>query len=190
MSFVYEGRVFELFDHPYNATLTNERAVEIPIARAFLTGCVGEGLEVGNVLGHYDESTPRNIVDKYERGRNVSNLDVFDIVHRYDWIVSVSTIEHVRQGDDGDNDWAAAAALLYLRGLLNPGGRMLVTVGLGQNPTLDRFLASTGQGITYRRWRHVDPRKNSWAMVSPAVFVLPYGPEHGANAVWIGEWQA
>ena len=59
---------------------------------------LGDVLEVGNVLQHYGDvlDVPtRRIVDRYETGPHVENLDVFDITGRYDTIITISTVEHV-----------------------------------------------------------------------------------------------
>ena len=90
----------QLFDHPYNTTILNERAVEIPVVMAWLYrgDPLGDVLEVGNVLQHYGDvlDVPtRRIVDRYETGPHVENLDVFDITGRYDTIITISTVEHV-----------------------------------------------------------------------------------------------
>ena len=47
----------QLFDHPYNTTILNERAVEIPVVMAWLYrgDPLGDVLEVGNVLQHYGD---------------------------------------------------------------------------------------------------------------------------------------
>lgn len=194
MTFMWHDRELPLFDHKYNKTITNERAVELPVAFDFLAGCEGDGLEVGNVLDHYtsvkgnDAIAKRRIVDQFEKVRGVDNVDVLTIDGSYDWIVSISTVEHVREGK---NPWGAVAALCYLRGMLRTGGRMLVTVGLGQNPVLDRFIMGPfGAAPTvYVRERGAELSDNVWTPGVPDAAAMVYGPEHGANALWIGEWQ-
>lgn len=185
-TFRWRGLDLPLFDHPYNATITNERAVEIPVALDFLARAHGRVLEVGNVLGHYftdEQLPPRRIVDRYEQSDGIEQLDVFEITDQFEAIVSISTVEHIRCGDpEPPNPWGAVAALLYLRGLLAPGGAMLWTAGAGQNPDLDEFvMADSGWPVTMllkdptvvpRQWRQ-------------GFGVLPYGPR-GANAVWVG----
>lgn len=207
-TFRWNGRDWPQFDHPYNGTITNERAVEIPIALDYLASTAeGRGLEVGNVLAHYftaDELPPRWVVDKYEEHAPADPLDVFAITGSFDWIVSISTIEHVRNGaPEAPNPWGGVAALAYLRGLLAPGGTMLWTAGAGQNAHLDDFLAGDSDehgayaygdpfstmhcGLTtFVRERTDDPKVNTWTerYAEPAERV--YGPTHGANVVWIG----
>lgn len=138
-SFTFDGRTYPLFSHRYNRTWTNERAVEIPLARAFLTGRV---LEVGNVLSHYGHS--HTVVDKYEQAPGVLNVDVLDYHpdERFDRIVAVSTMEHVGWDEEPREPGKAGAAITHLRSLLAPDGRLLVTVPLGHNPPLDEQIRS------------------------------------------------
>lgn len=196
MTFTWRGQELELFDHGYNATRGNERGAELAIVQHWLDGPLGDagqGLELGNVLSHYDDAGPwpaRRIVDRYEESRAVENLDVFEVEGSYDWILSISTLEHVRApGEDGAyNPFGGVAALHFLRGLLRPGGRMLVTVPLGHNAMLDREL------LNWMRWTHEGVEsatlvrlRDSW-FETPAPVALPYGPTHGANSVWVGTW--
>ena len=90
----WHGTTLDLVDLPYNTTIRNERAVELAVAFHWLADRTGSGLEVGNVLGHYGISGHR-VVDLYEQAPGVENVDLFDVRGSFDWIVSVSTIEHV-----------------------------------------------------------------------------------------------
>lgn len=183
VTFTYWGSTFDYFDHPYNTTVLNERAVEIPIVRDWLPD--GEGLEVGNVLSHYQPVTHR-VVDRHERG--VENLDVFDITGEYDWVLSISTLEHVRWDPPEPQDPnGSIRALQHLRGLLRPGGRMLVTVPLGHQPHLDAVLMANETGATRACTlvRHGD----GWRQTHSLRWE-PYGKStKWAESVWIGEWQ-
>ena len=181
--FTYHGDRLDYFDHPYNDTAKNERAVEVAVALHWLPG-KGRGLEVGNVLGHYGV-TGHRVVDLHEEAPGVDNLDVFAIGGRYDWIVSISTVEHVGRDEKPRRDALAISALGHLLGLLNPGGTMLVTVPGGYNPTLDGFLehgAGTVRAATFER--HGD----GWRQTEHQTF-KPYGvTTPWAETVWIGEW--
>lgn len=142
--FDWRGHRLPLFDHPYNDTIHNERAVEIPIAVDFIARGHGRVLEVGNVLGHYftaEQLPGRLVVDRHERAPGVHSLDVFDLAGEFDTIVAISTLEHVRwdEPDVQRNPFGGVAALLYLRGLLAPGGSMLATWEWAHNPELDAY---------------------------------------------------
>jgi hypothetical protein len=176
--FRYFGVELEAFDHEYNTTALNERAVEIPIAFDWLppSGHIG-GLEVGNVMGHYGYHGHR-VVDLYEQGDGVDNIDVFDIGGRYEWILSVSTLEHIAD---------AVKALDHLRDLLMPSGRMLITIGSGQHQALDEYLA-TGAGT--ERCCTLVRSGGTWVQTAELTF-LPYGTStKWAESVFVGEWEA
>lgn len=209
-TFQFNGETYELFDNPHNATITNERAVELALAFSFVDECDGgDGLEVGNVLSHYDYVAPmgrehhvgsvpaRRIVDRYEASTRVKveRLDVFAIEGAYDWIVSISTLEHVRDGvTDGTvaNEQAPAAALTYLRGLLKPGGRMFITIGLGQRAAFDEFLLAPDVVAAFRA-RTLVRSQQVFPDAEPVVRWIEtetpekrtYGPENGARSVWV-----
>jgi len=164
-----------LVDLAYNTTILNERAVELAVAFHWLAGRTGSGLEVGNVLGHYGV-TGHRVVDLYEQAPGVDNLDVFDVDGTYDWIVAISTIEHVRWDVERDGE-AAAAAVEHLCTLTD---NLLVTVPLGWNPPLDAELP-----LDATRWACYRRTGDGWEEgdLTPA----PYGPAW-ATAVWVGEW--
>ena len=173
------GSTLDLVDLPYNQTILNERSVELAVVFDWLPG-KGAGLEVGNVLAHYGV-TGHRVVDLYERAPGVENVDVFDVDGRYDWIVAVSTVEHVRWDVERDAG-GAQAAIKHLRSLLNPGGVMLVTVPLGWNAPLDAVLP-----LDATRWACFERAGDSWAWCDLPDGPVRYGPAW-ANAVWVGEW--
>jgi hypothetical protein len=181
VTFTYFDQTFELFDAPYNDALRNERAVELPIAFDFVERQHGSGLEVGNVLSHYREGSHR-IVDRHEVAPGIENLDVFDIDGTYDWIVSVSTLEHVRRDEPIVNRLGGVAALVYLLGLTD---RLLVTLGLGQNAALDDYVLRHSSPV-----RACTLVRDGDGWVQTAEFCSrPYGlTTKWAESVWIGEW--
>lgn len=111
--------------------------------------CEGSILEVGNVLSHYFLFN-HDIVDKYEKAEGVVNEDVTKITFskKYDLIISISTLEHVGWDEDPkkqimlNENQKIRQAIDKLRTLLNPGGRIVVTVPVGYNPNLDFLLKS------------------------------------------------
>ncbi len=145
--FAFDGQSYPYLFHHYNATWTNERAVEVPLAlRALQRHPAGRVLEVGNVLNNYTRN-PRagalhEVIDKYEQAPGVTNVDVVDHAPEapYDLVLSVSTIEHVGWDEEPREPHKAAAAIERLHGWLAPGGELLVTMPLGHNPPLDSRL--------------------------------------------------
>lgn len=185
MRFRFQGAEHDGFDHPYNTTILNERAVEIPVVLDWLPG-KGRGLEVGNVLSHYFP-IPHRVVDLYEQADGVENLDLFDIEGSYDWIVSISTLEHVQWDQEPRDPAGAQRAVEHLYGLLGPGGRLMVTVPGGHHPHLDAFLA---EGAGADRSATLVRSGPGWVQSAEPQF-LPYGySTKWAESVWIGEWTA
>ncbi len=138
-TFVLDGRTYPTLRHTYNVTWDTEHAVEIPLAWSYVRQYAGQRvLEVGNVLSHY-HPIEHDIVDKYEQLPGIINVDVvdFDPDYRYDLIVSISTLEHVGWDEVPRDPLKVGRALAHLRGLLAPGGLLLVTIPVGYNPHLD-----------------------------------------------------
>lgn len=172
--FLFEGQQYPYFYHVYNTTWTNERSIEIPIVLQELRrpGLAAAGfVEIGNVLKHYF-TNEHLVIDKYESGPGVVNQDVLDYAPkaRYKLVVSISTLEHV--GFDAPEHRRADAFRVATRNIvanyLEPKGRMLTTVPLGYNPSVDEFLrrgdffdsvSVMERGGTFPDevgWRHID----------------------------------
>lgn len=185
MTFTWWSQPLDLFDHPYNDTIRNERAVEVPIANHWLRGRGCRGLELGNVLAHYGTSGHR-VIDRYEQGAHIDNIDVFDADGEYRWIISISTVEHVRFDEEPRDLEAAVRVLGLLRSLLAPGGDLLVTVPLGHHPYLDRYLMT---GADAQRVCTFVRCGDGWQQTNRLTW-KPYGATTPwAESVWIGEWK-
>lgn len=181
MTFTYWGDELDYFDHLHNTTRLNERAVEVPIASRFVGP--GDGLEVGNVLSNYRPITHR-VVDRYDPA--VENLDVFDITGRYDWIVAISTIEHVRWDEDPKHPDGAGDALRHLIGLLKPQGRMLVTVPFGWQPFLDSEILDGKFDLT--RECSLVRDGDGWVQTEQVEHRRYAATTAWAESVWVAEW--
>ena len=184
MRFVWCDRSYEGHDAEYNTTALNERAVELPIAIDWLGDRVlADGIEIGNVLGHYGLSRHR-VIDLYEHGPNVENVDVRTLVGSFDWILAISTLEHV--GEDAGDLGGPVAAIEHLRTLIAPGGSMLVTIPGGHNTVLDDYLANDSGASAAATLVRSGGR---WVQTAVPQF-LPYGySTKWAESVWIGEWR-
>jgi len=140
--FTFRGQTYNYFYHRYNSTWRNERAIEIPIVWDICKKYKGKRiLEVGNVLSHYFP-VRHTILDKYEKGPGVINLDVVDFqpTEKYDLIVSISTLEHVGWDEKPREPRKILRALRNLKEALAPGGLMVVTLPIGYNREMDKLI--------------------------------------------------
>ncbi|MBN1860285.1 MAG: hypothetical protein JW840_02365 [Candidatus Thermoplasmatota archaeon] len=138
------------------------RAIEIPIIRHYLDTHPHEyTLEIGNVTKHYYDTfrdfKKKDTVDKYEEAYDVYNEDIYTFKpkHRYDFIYSISTFEHM-DSDGGNNpDYKKPEQLLdgkfstyafcnmnrVCNDLLSRGGVFIATFPIGQdNCEIDQSL--------------------------------------------------
>lgn len=142
--FQFDGADLPYFYHRYNITWCNERCVEVPIARRYLADHSSRSvLEVGNVLSHYG-FIGHPVVDKFEKGLGVLNLDILDVDPRprYDLIISVSTFEHIGFDDDVKDGSGERIldAISHCRKMLLPGGKLVITAAAGYNPAFDMVV--------------------------------------------------
>lgn len=168
-TFEFAGKTYRYLYHPHNWTSWNERSVELPIVwDAVQSRAGGRILEVGNVLSHYFE-VKHDIIDKYEPAAGVTNVDIVDFqpAGQYDLIVSISTLEHVGWDEEPREPMKPLRALAVLRGLLAPGGKLMVTVRTGQNPHLDALLRAGEVGFTEQHCMRRVPCSTRWRQVEP-----------------------
>lgn len=189
-SFTFQGRSYYYFYHKYNSTWRNERAIEIPI----IWNIVKEAkdkiiLEVGNVLSHYFD-VDYDIVDKYEKAEAVINEDIvnFHPPKKYDLIVSISTLEHVGWDEDPRVPSKVIKAIENLRELLSLDGRMIITLPLGYNCEIDKFLMENRLGFDKKYYLKRISRNNKWIETTwDNICDIRYGePFPNANALVIG----
>ena len=169
-TFTFQQKNYKYLYHKYNTTWRNERAVEIPIIWDIVNNSKGSILEVGSVLPHYF-TFQHDIVDKYEKAEGVINIDVVDISspEKYDLIVSISTLEHVGW-DENPSDSKKIMhthkkiiqAIEKLKGLLNPNGKIVVTMPLGYNSDLDELLRSGELTFTEQFFLKRFSKDNRW----------------------------
>ncbi len=186
----FAGSEVPYFLHYFNQTWRNERCVEIAIARHVLDEREpGRMLEVGNVLRHYGV-TGHEVVDRYENVMGARNEDILtlDEPERYDTVVSVSSLEHVRFDEDEQDPHGASLALEKVRTLLAPGGLLLVTVPIGYNPGLDADIASGRFVMDDQTFYRRVSADGDWEQVSAEeALTCRYGsPYEAANALLVG----
>lgn len=162
--FEFDRKRYHYMFHPYGATLRGERIVELPIVLEELKHHAGQRiLEVGNVLSHY-VPIHHDVVDKYEKAPGCMNYDI--VGYRpsglYDFIVSISTVEHIGWNEYEKDPEKSVRALHYMKSLLKKGGRMMVTMPWGENPALDAHLRSARCIFDSLRFMKRISRRNTW----------------------------
>lgn len=189
--FFFQNQIFNYFYHKNNLTWTNERAVEIPIVMDYLKKFrTGKVLEVGAVLPQYF-SVRWDVLDKFEKGKGIINEDVvnFKPKNKYDLIISISTLEHVGFDDDIKEPEKILKALKNLTdNCLNKQGKMIVTLPLGYNATMDNLLFSGKLNFDRTFFMKRVSRNNKWKEIDvEKAKGSTYGkPYHAANVLVIG----
>lgn len=169
--FEFEGKWYQYMFHPCGATLRGERIIEVPIVldelRRQLGRCI---LEVDNILSHY-VACHHDVVDRYEKHRRCIYQDILDFQpdHLYDFIISISTVEHIGWNESERKPDKAVRAQSHMRSLIAPGGRMLVTVPWGQNLALDRHLQSRDCLFDQLKSLKRVSNRNTWVQTSSDV---------------------
>ncbi|MCH9651259.1 MAG: hypothetical protein K0U98_23745 [Deltaproteobacteria bacterium] len=138
--FLLKNRQIPYFLHPL--VINTERIVEISLGRRFLEGeDPAEVLEIGNVLAVFSRVDHR-VVDKYEPGSGVENLDIMDFQpdERLRRILCLSTLEHVGIDEEPRDERKALLALKKIPSWLTSEGEALITIPLGHHPRLDTWL--------------------------------------------------
>lgn len=191
-SFMFQGQKYKYFNHWYNTTWNDERCVEIPIVCKFIyENNQNNILEIGNVLNHYFK-IDHDIVDKYEKGKGVINEDVvnFQTAKKYSLIVSISTLEHVGWDETPRNPEKIFKALDHLKELLVPGGKLVVTLPMGQNSALDKYLETGDVKFTKNFYLKRISKSNKWIELKSGFTNAKYNyPFPAANVVYIGIYQ-
>lgn len=189
--FIFLNQKLPYFNHKYNLAWKNERTIEVPLVWSVIKNYHGKNiLEVGNVLSHYF-SVNYDILDKYEKSRGVVNKDVVDFKpsHKYDLIVSISTLEHVGFDDSVNDPTKIIKAIKNLReNCLKLGGKMIITMPIGYNPEMDALLFT--DKLSFDKEFYFDKyKRNEWKEI-PKREARTSKYQHrfnvGANAIVIG----
>lgn len=148
--FLLQGKKIKYFSHRINLAYLNERSVEVPIVHNFIRKHSDKNiLEIGNVLSNYFDAN-WDIVDKYEKAKDVINEDIIDFKppKQYDLIVSISTFEHIGFDEKDKDDSKVVDAINHVKNnLLAADGLFIITVPLGYNTGLDKKLFSEELGF-------------------------------------------
>jgi SAM-dependent methyltransferase len=189
--FLFDGKKLEYLWEMNHWTWLNERCVEVPIARDYVEQYGGKRiLEVGNELWKYFP-TSHDVVDKYETGQgdHVLNQDIIDYrpTEKYDFIISVSTIEHIGWDEKPRDPTKLPRTIEHLRTMLEPGGRIVLTFPIGYNPHLTEMVRAGRLPFSNQFFFKRTSWQNDWSQVGfEAVERAKYGsPFYYANAIAI-----
>lgn len=183
-TYTYERRLYP------NRPWRNERSVELALALDFLERRKGtRTLEVGDVLSQYTSSS-HDRLDKYDPSPGIIREDIVGFVpdEPYETVISISTLEHVGWDETPRQPEKALDAYRSMRGMLKPGGAMLLTCPLGHNPRLDELLQEGAIDFpkstfmlrisSDNRWREATAEE-----VNGSKYNSPY---RNANAIFVG----
>jgi len=143
-TFHFDGDVYSYFFHPYCNTWKNERCAVIPIVwkKVMEYRSLGKNiLEIGNMTSYFYD-VDYDILDKYEITNGVINEDVIDFhpSKKYDFIFSIMTLQYVGWFELPRDHMKTLRAVENLKGLLSPGGKIMIIHGFGENEAMDEFL--------------------------------------------------
>ena len=183
-AFKIDNKEYRYFTHRYNA-VNGERCVEIPWVLSQID-VNKKILEVGNVLSHY-VNFPHTVVDKYEKSPEVLNEDAetFKSVTKYDFIISISTLEHIGFDETVKDNTKISRVINNLKSLINEGGKLLITVPLVYNPTIDEMITNNYEDFTKMIFMKRISKFNRWEQCSlDEALKLRYGSKYPvANSV-------
>jgi hypothetical protein len=150
------------FIHPMNDTARNERAVEMTLLFRWMAEAEGDFIEVGAVTPCYPGIQETVGIPFFKCDRNPGGYDVVDPNDKRATIakpiadvdvkgfnvVCISTIEHI-----GMADWQTitdgTASVNALRQILDDAKSCFVTIPLGYNSELDKWLHKNKSKLEY-----------------------------------------
>ena len=187
----YQGRNIPFFVHHYNATWRNERCLEIALAFDFLSRTKPQSwLELGNVMRYYS-SIEHDVIDKYEKGDAIWNLDFvgFQPPKAYDAFVSISTVEHIGWDESVRDPRKILEALTNIKNMVQNKEHVFLTAPLGYNDYLDDLVRNKEFCFQKETFYVRVNRQNDWQQCSrDEALRHPYGKKfQAANALWVGE---
>lgn len=189
-SFTFRNKEYKYFNHVYNHTWNNERRVEIPIIWEIIRDKNSANiLEIGNVLSHYF-SINHDVLDKYEKAPSVINEDVatYKPKKKYDYIISISTLEHVGWDEAKKDKMKIIQAFKNLRTMLSHKGKIIFTIPLGYNPYMDDIIMNGRLNLNEQYYMRRISKDNLWeeSKLNKGTRILYNSPFPLANGIIIG----
>lgn len=178
----------EYIDHPYNGTITNERAIEIAFGKRYLNE-FNDVIEIGAVMPYYGHES-HLIYDPFDpHPKSIKEFaENLDIKNKN--VLSVSTIEHMGGAEGHGNCFRAEkpnAPVEFLEKLLAEANSFLVTLPVGQNTHLDTYFKGHLNKYQWLAFEKISQTPPLWeANNSSTIYHRLYGyPFPASNAVLI-----
>jgi hypothetical protein len=133
-----------------------------------------------------------DVVDKYEKAEGVINEDVVDFhtSKKYSLIISISTLEHVGWDEYPRDPEKIFDAIKNLKNLLGAGGKLVVTLPLGENNVLDKYLEIGKIKFTENYYLKRISRSNKWEENESGYINSEHNPHYpGAQVLFVGVYK-
>ena len=134
----------DYFRHTYNQTCFTEREIEIAIGLKWLNENCLDVIEIGAVMPYYTDVS-HEVIDPYDE-----KATIMDFMENHDLtlmnVISISTVEHIGMTDYVEQEVVTRhitdeeAAINALKQILNQADNCLVSIPIGYNPCLDKWL--------------------------------------------------
>lgn len=134
----------------YNNANLSERTVEIPLAGIFISEFGKDTLEVGCVTPYYFAGTQHTVIDLTDPHPQNVKLDAAKADYTNMDVLSISTLEHIGIGDY-DLPVDESAAVKTLEKIFNEASTYLITIPIGHNRPLDKYVSELKQKIVLNR---------------------------------------
>lgn len=149
-SFFFQGREYFYFNHPYNKTRINERAVEVPISINFADKFSENLIEVGCVLPYYFDSN-HEVIDLVDEHPKSKKEDAVNFNYSGRNVLSISTVEHVGSSDYGIEEKEQNAAVKLCQKIFSESLNYFITWPLGYNKNLDSWAIGLNDSLFITR---------------------------------------
>ena len=154
MDIELNNKIFDIdipnyYNHSYNNTITNERAVEIPLGFKFLEIFDYNLIEVGAVMPYYMNTIPKNYkcLDPVDKKATIKEYaEKFDF--RDKTVLSISTIEHIGMGQYGLQKGGPTSYEVFNK-IYNECKYCLISWPIGFNKELDNYFKKELQNFNY-----------------------------------------
>ena len=157
----------EYFDHPYNDTINNERAIEIPLALRYIEKVkdLDTFIELGAVLPYYFENLKHSCIDPVDSKATISDY-AENINYFKKHVLSISTLEHIGTNDYGLKANFKVNPYEVLKRIYEDCSSCLISWPIGYNSSLDDDFFNLDQfdctcfiRINHNKWEEVQKNK-------------------------------